>query len=130
MRKKFRISDNEAWAKMNVQDKLGMIIKWVENQKDKKSVDYHYIVKLLRTDNYNDFNRFPTVNTYFDLLDLKNIVDKAYNNEVPLIKRNCKDCGKEFVIYISERDDYFDKGLHLPKRCKSCRQANKQKKIS
>ncbi len=126
--KKYRVINEDAWNEMNVQQRLDMIVKWVEDQEDKQSVDYRHIIKLLRNNNMNDFNIFPNVRTYWDLLDLQVEVDKAYNNETPLIKRNCKDCGEVFYIYISERDDYIAKKLQLPKRCKKCRQINKQKK--
>lgn len=127
--KKYRVNNEEAWESMNVQQKLDMIVKWVEDRDDKTSVDYRHIMNLLRSNNNNDFNMFPNVRTYWDLLNLQVEVDKAYSNNIPLIKRNCKDCGEIFHIYISERNDYIAKGLLLPKRCKKCRQANKQKKV-
>lgn len=42
-----------------------------------------------------------------------------------MIKR-CKQCGKEFNLTESEMKFYEDKGLSLPKRCKSCRLENKK----
>jgi len=42
------------------------------------------------------------------------------------MKRTCKQCGKEFELSQSEIDFYNGKGLSLPKRCKECRNANKQ----
>lgn len=39
----------------------------------------------------------------------------------------CKQCGKVFELSDSEIDFYRNKKLNLPKRCKECRQANKQK---
>lgn len=44
------------------------------------------------------------------------------------MKLVCKQCGKEFELSQSEIDFYKSKNLHIPKRCKECRQANKQKK--
>lgn len=126
--KKYKIYNTEEWDKMNVRDKLDMIVKWVDDQDRKDVIDYRHIIKLLRTNNINDFNMFPDIHNYWDLLDLQVAVDNAYNNEAPLIQRNCKDCGQVFHIYISERDDYIAKKLQLPKRCKKCRQLNKQKK--
>lgn len=43
-----------------------------------------------------------------------------------LIKRKCSQCGKEFFLSDSEIDFYNKKNLTLPKRCKECRNANKQ----
>jgi len=41
------------------------------------------------------------------------------------MKRTCKQCGKEFELSESEIRFYKEKGLALPKRCKSCRDKNK-----
>ncbi len=42
-----------------------------------------------------------------------------------IMKRTCKQCGKEFALSESEIRFYQSKGLELPKRCKSCRDKNK-----
>lgn len=42
------------------------------------------------------------------------------------MKRTCKQCGKEFVLSQSEINFYKSKKLSIPKRCKECRDANKQ----
>ena len=42
------------------------------------------------------------------------------------MKRVCKQCGKSFELSESEIAFYKSKNLNLPKRCKACRQANKQ----
>lgn len=39
----------------------------------------------------------------------------------------CKQCGATFELSDSEIDFYRKKNLHLPKRCKGCRQENRQK---
>lgn len=44
------------------------------------------------------------------------------------MKRICKQCGKEFELSQSEINFYKGKNLSIPKRCKDCRNANKQKK--
>lgn len=46
-------------------------------------------------------------------------------NEKQKIKRNCVDCGKEYLVTISEQNFYESKGLALPKRCAECRKARK-----
>ncbi len=43
-----------------------------------------------------------------------------------MIKRTCKQCGKEFILSDSEIRFFKSKNLNLPKRCKECRSANKQ----
>lgn len=39
--------------------------------------------------------------------------------------QTCKDCGKEFVITVSEQEFYASKELALPKRCADCRKVRK-----
>lgn len=39
--------------------------------------------------------------------------------------QTCKDCGKEFVVTVSEQEFYASKELVLPKRCADCRKARK-----
>lgn len=41
-----------------------------------------------------------------------------------MIKRICKQCGKEFNLTDSEIQFYKSKGLELPKRCSECRKKN------
>lgn len=45
-----------------------------------------------------------------------------------MITRKCKQCGKEFTLTDSEIDFYNKKDMHLPKRCKECREVNTPKK--
>ena len=42
------------------------------------------------------------------------------------MKLRCKQCGKDFGLTDGEIKFYKDKGLELPKRCKDCREKNKQ----
>ena len=42
----------------------------------------------------------------------------------------CKQCRQEFELPESEIQFYKSKGLSLPKRCKNCRQQNKEKKLN
>ncbi len=42
----------------------------------------------------------------------------------------CKQCGREFELSDSEIDFYRSKGLYLPKRCRNCRQQNKEEKLN
>ena len=39
----------------------------------------------------------------------------------------CQDCGKEFVFTEKEQAFYTEKGFEPPKRCKTCRDARKNK---
>lgn len=44
------------------------------------------------------------------------------------MKLKCVQCGKNFELKKSEIEFYKSKNLHLPKRCKNCREKNKAKK--
>lgn len=44
--------------------------------------------------------------------------------------RKCSQCGKKFTLTDGEIDFYKSKNLHLPKRCKDCRNKNKADRIS
>ena len=37
----------------------------------------------------------------------------------------CVDCGEQFTITTSEMEWWHRKGLHLPKRCRKCREQRK-----
>lgn len=40
----------------------------------------------------------------------------------------CKDCGVTFDVTPEEQAWFAERGWEIPKRCKSCRRANKEKK--
>ena len=42
-----------------------------------------------------------------------------------MIKRTCKQCGKDFTLTDSEVNFYKSKDLDIPKRCSECRKKNK-----
>lgn len=91
--------------------------------------DWENILEVIR--NYEQpgtihFNMFPkTIKTMEDLLDFRDYVYRAFNGEDAFIKRNCRDCGKNYYIFISEARFYEERGFPLPKRCKSCRNDRK-----
>ena len=41
----------------------------------------------------------------------------------------CADCGKDFILTISEQSFYNSKGFSFPKRCKDCRMKRKQERF-
>lgn len=43
------------------------------------------------------------------------------------IKITCRECGKKFDITERDVKFYKSKGFHPPKRCKSCRESQKDK---
>lgn len=44
------------------------------------------------------------------------------------ITRQCKDCGKSFVITEGQQKWFKSKKFSFPVRCEACRQVRKQKK--
>ena len=46
------------------------------------------------------------------------------------IRQNCVDCGRQFEITNNQYDFYTSKGFDIPKRCKSCRDAKKNRSYS
>lgn len=42
-----------------------------------------------------------------------------------MIKKTCKQCGRDFTLTDSEVNFYKSKGLDIPKRCSECRKKNK-----
>lgn len=42
----------------------------------------------------------------------------------------CRDCEESFTITIAEQQFFRERGLHEPKRCKSCRDARRSEKES
>lgn len=52
-----------------------------------------------------------------------------YGNKVKF-RQTCIECGQQFEITNNQYDFYWSKGLDLPKRCKSCRDANKKQSLN
>lgn len=53
---------------------------------------------------------------------------KILKGELEMTEKNiCKECGEEFLISEGEKLFYDERELAYPKRCKSCRQAKKEK---
>ena len=46
---------------------------------------------------------------------------KNTHNDMCEIIMECKDCGKQFVVSVSEQLFMKEKGFSTPKRCKECR---------
>ena len=52
-----------------------------------------------------------------------------YGNKVKF-RQKCVDCGRQFEITNNQYDFYTSKGFDIPKRCKSCRDAKKNRSYS
>lgn len=69
-----------------------------------------------------DYNMFESVSTIEELDGHRFNVLCAEQGIGPWHKHKCKDCGNTFSMMFKEVNFYKEKGLHLPKRCKACRQ--------
>ena len=49
---------------------------------------------------------------------------------MPNINIKCQDCGETFFFTEKDQKFYQEKGVPLPKRCYSCRQAKKNKYLN
>jgi hypothetical protein len=83
---------------------------------------------LTRNVDEYDFNAFKRIETADDLVYVHmmcaqiSIIGGIWQEYI------CKDCGKEFAMTYHEVQFYKDKGLHIPKRCKDCRDKRKANK--
>lgn len=89
-------------------------------------VNWDKINKILTTNvNEYDFNAFGRIETSEQLLwesarcRSASICDDIWQEHI------CKDCGKEFFMTYNEVHFYESKNLHVPKRCKACREKRK-----
>ena len=72
-----------------------------------------------------DFNAFKRIETYDNLL-LTSMDCRANNLSMGIWQEHiCKDCGKPFLMTYNEVSFYQSKNLHVPKRCKVCREKRK-----
>lgn len=82
---------------------------------------------LLHEISETDFNLIEKVKSFADLIELRNRAITASCDVTPWRKQKCKDCKEDFYMYYGEVSFYKDKGLHMPCRCKSCRNIRKNK---
>ena len=72
-----------------------------------------------------DFNNFKRIETVDELSYATMMCHQVSIIEGVWQKHICKDCGEEFVLTYHEVKFYENKGLHIPKRCKACRDKRK-----
>ena len=73
-------------------------------------------VELGRT---NDFSK------YFSDVKVADVAMKKLNRLVSKCVKTCPQCGRIFWLDSDEQDWYERKGLHIPKKCNTCRNMNK-----
>lgn len=72
-----------------------------------------------------EFNCFDAVKCPDELFEVRADCIFASSGISPWQKHVCKDCGETFYLMYGEVEFFRNKELHVPKRCKDCR--NKRK---
>ena len=91
-------------------------------------IDWDKVNELLTTNvNEYDFNAFKRIETSDQLAWVAlHCRDASICDDMFIWQEHiCKDCGNQFFMTYGEVDFYARKELHVPKRCKACR--NKRK---
>lgn len=90
-------------------------------------INWDNVNELLTTNvNEYDFNAFKRIETSDQLLIAASRCQHASICEDYIWQEHtCKDCGEQFFMSRDEVDFYKRKGLHVPKRCKACRDKRK-----
>lgn len=86
-------------------------------------IDWNKVNELLTTNvNEYDFNVFKRIETSDQLLIVASHCRTASILDCDIWqKHTCKDCGEQFFMTYNEVSFYERKRLHVPKRCKACR---------
>lgn len=91
-------------------------------------VDVMDILRSFSKMSKDKFNIYPeTIDSMDDLIELRSTVYDAVRGKKPLIRRVCMDCGKEFYIFLSEKNFFEHNKMNLPKRCKDCRKKKRDR---
>lgn len=73
-----------------------------------------------------DFNFFKRIDTINRLVFVASDCQVASLDSDGIWQEHiCKDCGKPFIMEYGEVQFYKNKGLHVPRRCKACRDKRK-----
>lgn len=89
-------------------------------------VDWDKINGILTTNvNEYDFNAFWRIETHERLLWESSLCQSAPLSNDIWQKHTCKDCGEPFLMTYNEVQFYENRSLHIPKRCKACREKRK-----
>lgn len=112
------------WMRLNLlSNKLGNALSQGHTSDD---INWGKINKYL-TENVDEYD--------YNCVDLIKCPDDLFNTRANCIaascglgawqKHTCKDCGETFYMTYSEVEFFRNKELHVPKRCKKCRDKRK-----
>ena len=94
-----------------------------------KLIDWDMVNTILHfpiaDDDYNDVPK--QLSSRADIVDAEERCIMATANLSPWRMETCSQCHQEFYIFYGEMDYYKRNNLHLPKRCKKCRDLRKHK---
>ena len=99
----------------------------LNQQHTEEEINWKYINEMC-TKNLDtfDYNMYELVDTVERFEAQRFNVICASEGIGPWHKHKCKNCGKEFYMDYKEVHFYKNKELHLPKRCKECRDKRKK----
>lgn len=89
-------------------------------------INWDKVNEILTTNvNEYDFNAFDRIETPEQLVWESTRCRSASICDDIWQKHTCKDCGEPFLMTYNEVHFYESKNLHIPKRCKACREKRK-----
>lgn len=113
------------WMRFNYL--LNSINKAITDGHTEADIDWDKVNELLATNvNEYDFNCFKRIETIEQLVWTRaDCIAASIDSDGIWQEHTCKDCGQNFIMSYGEVRFYEEKKLHVPKRCKSCRDKRK-----
>lgn len=116
------IINEEQWQKFNLLDRLiNSDSKCVKDD----NIDWNLVNEIVKPNNDLECNLFGYIDTIEKFDEARLVCIGSTSGFGPLRKEICIQCGKEFYLDLGEVKSYKNKGFELPKRCKPCRDRNK-----
>ena len=115
------------WMRLNYF--LNIVGKAMLDGHTNEDIKWDYINEMCSADlDQFDYNMYENVDTIEKLEGTRFNVICATEGLGPWHKHKCRDCGNTFTMTFNEVNFYKKHGLHLPKRCKACRQKRSERK--
>ena len=113
------------WMRFNYL--LNTINKAITDGYTEADIDWDKVNELLTTNrNEYDFKFFKRIETIEQLVWTRaDCMAASLDSDGIWQEHTCKDCGKPFTMSYNEVKFYEGKELHIPKRCKACRDKRK-----
>lgn len=115
------------WMRFNYL--LNTVGKVLEQGRTEADINWDKVNEILTTNrNEYDFNAFQRIENAEALATARADCIASSMDFGVWQKHTCKDCGKEFYMSYNEVKFFESKELHIPKRCKCCRDKRKASK--